>query len=457
MKNIKIIYLIILLVFSWAINSCSEFLEVETPKDLMDQQVVFNDDVTAVSAVTNIYTLLRNSGFLCGNNTGVGVLMGAYADELQVTASGITDQMWFYQLNVLSSNASVKRLWDTSYQQLYQINSAIEGLESSTNLSVNVKEQLLGECYFLRALLLSYLNNTFGEIPYVTSTDYQINKSIGKTSQSQINKMLVVDLENAISLLDDAYPSQLRTRVNKSAANLLLARVYLYQGEWNKAFEAAEITINNPIYVLEELDKVFYAESTSTVLSLRTLNDAASTFESQIYFFETLPPPNVALANNFIDVFPNGDLRKSLWVSEVSNSNETFYRASKYKRRTAAQPLEFSVILRIEEAYLIAAEASVRIGNFDDAELYFNTIHTRVGLNAFSSSDTQTWLEMILQERKREFFTEFAHRFYDLKRLNKLHVLSETKPNWQTYFDKLPLPEAELQLNPNLQPQNVGY
>lgn len=456
MKKI-IFYLTTVTFLSVIFLGCNNFLEVDTPKDLMDQEMVFNDDATAVSAVTNIYTLLRNSGFLAGNNTGIGLLMGCYTDELQVTAPGITDQTWFYQLNVVSSNSAVKRLWDTSYQQLYQVNAAIEGLEKSHALTKENKEQLLGECYFVRALLLFYLNRTFGEVPYIVVTDYQINKNIGRTPQAEIDRMLITDLENSITLLTDDYPSSLRTRPNRSAANLLLARIALYTGDWNKAVEASANVLNNTVYSLEDIDKLFYAESRSTVWHLRTLNNAASTFEVQTYFFESVPPPNVALAEGFLDVFSAEDLRKSHWIRDVEGTSGNFAHVYKYKRRAAAQPMEFSVVLRIEEAYLINAEANARIGRYEEAAEALNAVRNRAGLSSFYAGDAESWVDAVLEERRKEFFTEFGHRFYDLKRTGRLNVLQLVKQNWTSHFEKLPLPETELQLNQNLLPQNAGY
>lgn len=457
MKKNIIFYITFIAFLPVFFAGCSDFLDVDTPKDLMDQEMVFNDDATAVSAVTNIYTVLRNSGFLAGNNTGIGLLMGCYTDELQVTAPGITDQTWFYQLNVLSSNSAVKRLWDTSYQQLYQVNAAIEGLEKSQFLTVQIKEQLLGECYFVRALLLFYLNRTFGEVPYVIHTDYLINKNISRTPQSEIDNMLITDLENAVTLLKDEYPSSLRTRPNRSAANLLLARIALYTGDWNKAMEASANVLNNTAYSLEDLDKLFYAESGSTVWHLRTLNDAASTFEVQTYFFESVPPPNVALVEGFADVFSDDDLRKSKWIREMEGSSASYAHVYKYKRRSAAQPMEFSVVLRIEEAYLISAEANARLGRYKEAAEALNAVRNRAGLSDFNSDSMVQWLDVILEERRKEFFTEFGHRFYDLKRVGKLDILQASKQNWTFHFEKLPLPESELQLNLNLLPQNAGY
>ncbi|MNL06269.1 SusD family protein [compost metagenome] len=67
-------------------------------------------------------------------------------------------------------------------------------------------------------------------------------------------------------------------------------------------------------------------------------------------------------------------------------------------------------------------------------------------------------IDAVLSERRLELFTEHGHRFFDLKRTGKLNtVLSDTKLQWKNTNRLLPLPESELLLNTNLNPQNEGY
>ncbi|MNE93570.1 SusD family protein [compost metagenome] len=57
-----------------------------------------------------------------------------------------------------------------------------------------------------------------------------------------------------------------------------------------------------------------------------------------------------------------------------------------------------------------------------------------------------------------ELFTEFGHRFFDLKRFNKIQsVLTAVKTGWDTHDALFPIPQVELNLNGNLKPQNTGY
>ena len=66
-------------------------------------------------------------------------------------------------------------------------------------------------------------------------------------------------------------------------------------------------------------------------------------------------------------------------------------------------------------------------------------------------------LTEIALENRKEFFAEMGHRFFDLKRMNRLQNLQAVKTNWKAYHQFWPIPQKELLLNKNLNPQNAGY
>ena len=113
--------------------------------------------------------------------------------------------------------------------------------------------------------------------------------------------------------------------------------------------------------------------------------------------------------------------------------------------------------MRIEEMYLIAAEAAAEKGSWQDFNDYINAIRNRAGLMSLAIENYSDAIDALKKERKIEFFCEFGHRFYDLKRWNVFSEISDVKPQWQKHYEVLPLPENELLLNPNLLPQNTGY
>ena len=103
------------------------------------------------------------------------------------------------------------------------------------------------------------------------------------------------------------------------------------------------------------------------------------------------------------------------------------------------------------EAYLIRAEARLRKNDFIGARDDLNHTRLRAGLPAISTLDPNALEEALIYERKAEFFTEFGHRWFDLKRWGRAEArLENLKPGWGISSYLLPLPETELQANPNL-------
>lgn len=209
----------------------------------------------------------------------------------------------------------------------------------------------------------------------------------------------------------------------------------------------------------QDLNKTFLKDSKSAILQWMPADIGINTLEGQYFIFTALPPANVALSNTLLNSFEPNDQRKQKWIKTLSNSQGSYSHPFKYKlnnKTTASQ--EYSVVLRVEEAYLILAESNNELGNTAEALGHLNIIRSKSGLGILNSTSQSTIRAAIFEERRHEFFTEFGHRFFDLKRSGQLNSkLSSLKPNWKSYMEVLPLPERELLANPKLKPQNNGY
>jgi hypothetical protein len=94
----------------------------------------------------------------------------------------------------------------------------------------------------------------------------------------------------------------------------------------------------------------------------------------------------------------------------------------------------------------------------ENAKTDLNKIRNRAGLANTSATTKTELLAAIIEERRKEFFTELGHRWFDLKRTGTANIiLSSKKPGWDAKDLLWPLPESELLLNGNLAPQNPGY
>ena len=462
MKNQIITYFknLLALLCIMLVSNCDDFIDVDSPNSQLTTDTVFEDETTATAAIIDIYAQMRENGIITGRIDGLSSLLGTYADELVSFENGIYTTESFYNNSLLPSSNYVSNIWNASYSQIYAANAILEGIDDSDTLTENVKSQLQGEALFIRAFLHFHLVNIYGDIPYVATTDYNENSTVIRMPIETVYQAIISDLEMSIGLLNTSYSNSERTRPNKSTAEAFLARVYLYHGD----FEAAETTtttvINNTEnYALEaNLDDVFLAHSMSTIWQLSPGASGANTYEAITFIFYEGPPNQVSLNDNLISQFEDNDLRKTHWVAEVSDGDETWYHSFKYKLDySTGSSSENSIVMRLAEQYLIRSEARAMLGDITGSKEDLNQVRNRAGLPNTDVNSQNELIETILQERNLELFTEFGHRFFDLKRLGRLDDTLSLKSGWNTNDHLWPLPLTELIANPNLSPQNPGY
>lgn len=458
-SNKYYIHYFILLTFSLPFFSCESFLEVDLPESQLTGTSVFEDLATADAAMVNIYADLRDNGILSGSQYGLSVNLGLYGDELDFYGDISFPSFYFYHNALLPTNSLIGNYWNVTYKEIYAANAVIEGVESAQNLSIEDRDRLKGEALFTRALLHFYLVNLYGAIPYVTTTDYSQNSSVSRMAVEEIYAHVIHDLEDATGYLPEDYYSEGKARPNQYTAAALLSRVYLYTGDWVESEHQANILLDNPIYNLEQdIEAVFLRDSPETIWQLPPAIEGDATAEAYSFTILAPPPSFAALSQGLLNEFNENDLRTH-WIGMVTDGVNTWYYPMKYRQSGfEGTSAEYSVMLRLAEIYLIRAEARAYNGNLNGAKEDLNQIRLRAGLNETSAMSQTEIVEAILEERRREFFTEHGQRFFDLKRQGKLdEELSSVKPGWNSTDRLFPLPENELSVNPNLQPQNPGY
>ena len=440
--------------------SCEEFLNIEPPKNELNGKNVFKETATIEAAFAHIYAELRETSFTRGSNSGLPCLLGYYADELIYLNESQQATLDFYNNSVLARNFSVEQIWNSSYNLIYDCNSILEGVEGNNSISQNDRDRFMGEAYFIRAFIYFHLTNLYGDIPFVDSTDYQKNSKAPKTSIEIVYERVIEDMLLAKELLFSSNDNIGLFRANHWTASAFLARIYLYHNNWERAKEEALYIIEEGPFALEQdLSSVFIKGSRETIWHLDPIAPGYNTPEAGTFISLTAPPRNLSLSEELLVDFEEGDQRFVNWVGAVSNEEETWYFPFKYKLREITQEtMEYSILSRFSELFLIAAEASARLNQTSDALYYLNIIRNRASLPSISVNNQKELLLSILQERRIEFFSEQGHRFFDLKRTGRAHeVLSVVKPYWDETDILLPIPDVELSKNPNLLPQNKGY
>jgi len=453
---LKPIYLLIIV----SLISCKDLIETDLPYNQIGKNEVFTDVSSANAALSGLYAELWNSSVISGDISGSGAILGTYTDDLTCYAPYIQNGLLDIYNNIqIPSNTIIYSYWSRAYKHIYYANSIIEGVSQSQSISQSDKQRLIGETVAIRSLLYYYLTEVFDEIPYTDSTSFEQNSTIKKISKEELYLRLEQDIKSIISGLNDNYNNLERIYINRNVAQLILAKIFMQQQKWQEAETILQQIINSPLYIFEnDITKVFLKTGKHILWQLKPANSTDATKEYLLYNFSNSVPTSFALSNVLVNSFESGDLRKQNWIIPVVVNQNTYYRPMKYKNPINSNTTENSIVFRLEEVYLLYAESLTRQNKVNEAKILVDKIRQRAGLNNLAPGISQAeMLSSIEKEFRHEFFAEMGQRFFTLKRLNMLNKISLSKPNWQPFHQAFPLPEIEIIINPNLNPQNQGY
>ncbi len=466
-----------LLFLSLAFGGCKKFLDIDLPSDTIAGENAFVSDASSSAVVSGIFLNMMSNTYFTSNS--IGLKAGLYADELQNLDVNATSNEAFYK-NAL--NAGIVTQWEGLYRELYKCNVAIKGIKESSGLSS--KNQWLGESLVCRATLYFYLVNLFGDVPLALTPDHNVNNKLSRAPREQVYQQMILDLKEAQSLLGTAYtdgfaqPTSTRGRPNRYAATALLARVYLYTGDWASAEAEATSVIEagTSVFDLVPHASAFLANSKETIWAL---SPPATGLAPDYNLYNAGAPAIVAtpaaltvktpLSQSLINAFEPGDLRFTEWVRRATTTTpaSTYYYPNKYK--SAVPGAEYQILLRIGEQYLIRAEARAQRNNVAGAVQDLNAIRARSraavpgALPDYAATIGQdACLAAVAKERRTELFAEFGSRFFDLKRTAAITAVMTAEAvvkggaEWQNEMQFWPIRVEDTRLNPNLK-QTPGY
>src|SRR5690606_1010697 len=229
MKKIHYITCILLLL---VVASCNSFLEVEPKQSISDEATITNG-ASAETAVRGMYRALASGSYYGTTFQSIGYLSG---DNIEWTGSqAIAGQ--FVNHDVRADNASVAAVWSAIYTTINRANHIIEkvaALPLEPTFTQEIKNQLLGEAYFVRALAYFDLARLWGGVPLYlsptsTATD---NRGVHRASISETYEQILRDLDEAEALLPETTN---RIRATRKTAWALKARYFLYREAWEQA------------------------------------------------------------------------------------------------------------------------------------------------------------------------------------------------------------------------------
>ncbi len=447
--------------------SCKKLIEIPVnPPTQITRQQVFADSATTISAVAGVYSYTPG-GHGIPYNDGLFTASTSLSGHEVAYANSNGDNAQFYNYTVTPINEEITALWTAPYSEIYQINDVLAGITDNSNLSPSFVKQITGEMKVVRAFCYFNMVNLFGGVPLVTTTDYKTNAQSPRASAAEVYAQISTDLNDAVKILPTTYPSSGHARPNLYTAVALQAKVHLYLGQWQAAYNEANSVINSGLYDITTtpLSDVFLEGSAEAIWQVPIQDLYGGSGDANNFFpYSSDETPSYVVTDSLLNQFEAGDMRLENWLGVNVINGKNIYYPAKYKDRQPTSPATGFMMLRFAEMYLIRAEAAAQLGNLDQALTDVNTIRSRAGLGNSTADATSSAavLAAIRKERRTEMCFEFGSRWFDLNRTstNTKYPANGQAPavlaGWKPDFALYPLPQAQLQLNGRLV-QNPGY
>lgn len=436
----KIVILLVVL----AVSAC-DVLDVK-PNSSIDASDAFKDKQGIEKGIRGAYSSFQNLSYY---GRTFSLLPDLAADILEHPADATALEYNQVDNNaILPENGSVLGFWSSMYDGINVANNVIAVVPQMTDMSEAEKNHALGELYFIRALNHFNLVNLFGDVPLKLEPTVGTGAlDVPRTPRADVISAVIDDLVAAEKGLQAGGS---KVRASKYAASALLARVYLYTGQYDLARKKATEVIEDGNYSIIDYDAVFKDGSAETIFEI-DFTDLSRNRIAEYNFPKSLNGRReVAPTTSILSAYETDDKRYDLTFKFEGSL------AYPVKYPDLAIGEENVKVLRLAEMYLIRAEAEARLeGDIGAIQDDINVIRERAGLDVTGANTHADLLMAVEQERKVEFAFE-GHRWFDLVRTGRaMAVLPKVTSVNQTLF---PIPLDELITNGHpLMVQNDGY
>jgi len=482
MKKLSLIFIVCVSSFLF---SCKDDLEL-SPFDKLEEEAAFKTPSDFTAALRGSYSrLLGFEGTYYGGR--MLILPDVISDNLIISQTGRRSLQSFYQL-IYDANSTWGELLLYGYSSIDRANRIIKNLDALPE--GEFKNSVEGQARAIRALAHFDLVKTFspaytavadpaaaGGVPIITTPDASAKPS--RNTLEETFNFIISELKAAKDLVPNNADMISSGFMNQAAVSSLLARVYLYKGDYpnarQEASEAATLigSADQAIASLTEFPKIWKDNSVGNAGVVFKL---LVTEQDQIYPGSEFNQTSSAGVRSeyvptfdFYALYDDNDIRKTAYFTTSAFSGNVYNHIVKYSSRPGSSANVVDVkVIRGAEVYLTLAEAQYRTGDEAGALASLDAVRSR-RYTGFSSpgESGEALLNEILKQRRLELAFE-GHRLYDLKRLGlpiiRSGVYGDNADGSGTpapvntrnlpgndYRFTLPIPTAERQANPNFQ------
>src|SRR5690606_22652069 len=241
--------------------SCSEDFLEKSPKAQLTQESFFQTPEHATQAVNAIYSHLRSFNVHVFSYIGVTDIASDDADKGSVPG----DAGFLQDINDFTfdaNNTASAGIWGGYYQGIFRANNVLENIPA-IDMEEGLKIRLLGEARFLRAYFYFFLVRTYGGVPIIDHPLGPEEYQQPRNSKEEVYAFIKEDLDFAIANLPlkSEYAPEDLGRATKGAAQAYLAKVNLFENDFQGAFDNATAVINSNEYALyPDYEEIFRQE-----------------------------------------------------------------------------------------------------------------------------------------------------------------------------------------------------
>lgn len=504
MKKIVLKILSVVLI-TLTLFGCEEFL-MEDPKSLLSPNNFFNSDEEAGLYINGVYSTYMFHQSLY-NTVGLSRFYMFGTDLINPNRYG-GEGKDFSLYTITEGNNPTRVTWQNLYRVIQDCNIILDRIEGNENITDAGYKQNRGEALFLRALAYYHLTNVWLDVPYYTENiSIDEIKVLGRHDKSVIQLDMIEYLKEAQTLLPGSYADNERGRATKWAAATLEAKFYMVRSDWQNMRDKSVEIINNSWHVLladygevfndypldEWNDEIIWQfdyvkdiaqqrrtdffsprlrdepKNTSDRNALKA--DLAARDEGFTGYGLAIPTPEI------VNKYPLDDLRRPWCITTTYLGYDLKwpYIPKLWDLHQINSPRDNhgnnTIIFRLADIYLMAAEAENELNGPANAYQYINAVRERAydPDQPLSSLDQASFRQALQDERAWELMGE-DHRRIDLVRWGILvqtvqnteynASFAEAPNNIQTHHAFFPIPIEEFDLNPALlesDPTNNGY
>jgi hypothetical protein len=476
-------------------GACKDFI-APNPTDVLAPTNFYQTSTDAVSAVNGVYEQQRWAYWL-----NYWYITDMPTDEAIASPNFGPDGHRASNYTFDAHEGFISGFWGDEYKSINRANAVLDHVPGIT-MDTTLRNRVLGEAHFMRALTYFNLVRLFGDVPLL---DHEVTSlsSLGmpRTPAAQVYALIISDLQTAATTLPASYSSTDVGRATSGAARSLLAKVYLTQQNWTSAAQTAGLVMSSGRYGLltNFKDNFRIADKLANVESIFELNyDGVLTAGTgSVVTLFTLPAGYPGGdAYGLIEVLPSmlakysASDKRGQGVSVITSpykdaagrnvtwtlpSGAVVYKylddqnTQNMNTRGWAQQSNNWSVLRYADVLLMYAEAVNEGGAATSgaAEAALNQVRQRAGLLPVAGLSQAAFRDSVRVERQRELLFE-GHRWFDLARWGVLDATVRAKtaevaaryPNETTAHGVpgtlLPIPQSEINLNGQLT-QNPGW